>query len=88
MKEFLGETTVTDAVIGLALQKCNYDLGEAIDMVTDEDQVANLEAQVGFEEVIPLEAPAQQVQEEDDVSLNFILSNDSNYFDFLFNLLN
>jgi hypothetical protein len=39
LKEFLGGCSLSDKIIGLALKKCNFDLGEAIDMVTSEDQI-------------------------------------------------
>jgi len=42
LKEFLGGCDVSDKVVGLALKKCNLDLGDAIGMLTSEDIVADL----------------------------------------------
>ncbi len=86
LKEFLGGCTLSDDVIGLALKKCNFDLGEAIDMLTSEDQIANLEAQLAEEAPAPL-IPLTE-KDSTEITLNSLLSNDSEYFDQLFDLLN
>jgi len=38
----LGGCEASDAVVGLALRKCNLDLGDAIGMLTSEDIIADL----------------------------------------------
>ena len=57
MKEFLGGCEVSDKVVSLALRKCNLDLGDAIGMLTSEDIVADLQAEICIEEIDA--APAQ-----------------------------
>lgn len=57
-------------------------------MVTSNDQVANLEAQLSLQESEPVIALVIANESEEDLSLNSMLSNDSEYFDLLFDLLN
>jgi hypothetical protein len=46
LKEFLGMTDVSDEVIGLALKKCNLDMEGAINIITCEDLVQDLEIEL------------------------------------------
>lgn len=47
----MGGCEVSDKVVALALKKCNLDLGDAIGMLTSEDVVADLQAELCVEEL-------------------------------------
>lgn len=46
LKMFLGETTASDEVIGLALKKCSLNLEDAIMMVITDEGIAELQAEL------------------------------------------
>lgn len=52
LKAFLGEFLCSEDVIKLALKKCKLNLEETIFMVTNPDQVADLEEEVRREQEI------------------------------------
>lgn len=52
LKCFLGELTCSEEVVKLALKKCKLNLEETLFMVTNSDQVADLEEEVRKEQEV------------------------------------
>ena len=85
-----------DAILKLAIKKCNMNLEEALFMLTEEEKVNDLQTELrkieenNSNQIVLIE----QSKEKDDPSkqeeakLNLIISNRSEYFELLFELLN
>ncbi|CDW85633.1 ubiquitin carboxyl-terminal hydrolase family protein [Stylonychia lemnae] len=81
-------------VMQLAVKKCNLQLDDALLMLTEEDKVNDLQEELRKQEqlnnqIVILEENKEEgdVQKED-AKLNLILSNRTEYFELLFDLLN
>jgi len=91
---FLGDIDLPEAVLKLAIQKCNMNIEEVVMMITDENAVNDLQLEVRKAEeanannniVMIEESKDEPIQQES--KLNLIISNRSEYFDLLFELLN
>lgn len=86
----------SDAVIKLAVQKCNLNMDEAANMLMEEDRVIDLQEEVRKSEeantnnniIMIVEDVKDESDHVEDSKLNLIISNRSEYFDLLFELLN
>ena len=94
VKMFLGDIDLPEAVLKLAIQKCNMNVEEVVMMITDENAINDLQLEVRKTEeantnnniVMIEESKDEPIQQES--KLNLIISNRSEYFDLLFELLN
>ena len=83
-----------DEVIRLALRKTKNDMNLALDLLMDKDvenlikEVQEKQTQNTFVPIINKDEPEDKNEEIEEAKLNLILSNKSEYFDLLFDLLN
>jgi hypothetical protein len=81
-------------VIQLAIKKCNLNMDEAFLMLTEESTVNDLQEEIRKQEennnqiVILDEVKEKDEETKEEAKLNLIISNRSEYFELLFELLN
>lgn len=93
---FLGDMDIPKEVLKLAIQKCNMDVEATVIMITDEERINDLQEEIRRNEeanannniVMIEEEKAGEESPSEDSKLNLIISNRSEYFDLLFELLN
>lgn len=92
----MGDIDLPAPVIKLALKKVNLQLEKAIMMITDEEQVNDLQEEIRKQHEANnyfalVEQPKEEEAEEgkrEEAKLNLIISNKLEYFEMLFDLLN